>query len=312
MRDVDLSIEEGSAFGIVGLSGSGKSTLLRCLCGLDPPSSGSVFIYEKEISSISGLALREVRYQMGMVFQSFQLLSSRSVYENVAYPLEISGKTNIRSRVEEVLGLVGIAHKKDAYTAELSGGEKQRVGIARALAGNPKVLFCDEATSALDPKTTREILALLKKLNKELKVTLVLITHEMDAVRAVCDKVAVLDGGRIVETGSLAEVFSHPKEAITRHFLKTTAHEIPPHFFQTPSPQRKLLRLCLEGAIASKPIISQMVKRFLVDANILLGWMDCLQETTVGNLVIELTGEEKQIAESLAYLDENCVRYEEL
>lgn len=307
-----LSVEEGDIFGIIGLSGAGKSTLLRCLCGLEKPTSGSVFVYDKEISAISGLALREVRYEMGMIFQSFQLLSSRTVFDNVAFPLEIAGRKEVRARVDELLGLVGLAHKKNVYPSQLSGGEKQRVGIARALANQPKVLFCDEATSSLDPKTTREILSLLKQLNAQLGVTLVVITHEMEAIRAICKHLCVLDQGTIVESGSVTQIFSNPTQSMTKHFLKTTAHEIPPHFFKEVSPNKKLLRLCLEGAIAGKPIISQMVKKFSVDANILMGWMDCLQETTVGNLVIELTGDPEQIKLSLDYLKDNCIQYEEM
>ncbi|HHW15709.1 MAG TPA: ATP-binding cassette domain-containing protein, partial [Firmicutes bacterium] len=222
LRGVTLQVEKGEIFGIIGPSGAGKSTLLRCINLLERPDSGEVWVDGQEITRLSGAALRRERRTIGMVFQHFNLLSSRTVAGNVAFPLEIAGvpRPAIRARVPELLALVGLEDKANAYPAALSGGQKQRVGIARALANHPKVLLSDEATSALDPETTKSILALLRRINRELGLTIVLITHEMTVVREVCDRVAVLEDGRIVEEGAVAEVFARPQAALTRRFVQ--------------------------------------------------------------------------------------------
>ena len=246
-----------------------------------------------------------------MIFQHFYLFSSRTVAENIQYPLEISNQMS-EQRVEELLSLVGLMHWKDAYPAALSGGEKQRVGIARALANHPQVLICDEATSALDPKTTREILSLLKKLNEKLGLTIVLITHEMDVIKQICNKVAVIDKGEIVETGDVSKVFTDPQHEITKNFLQNRTHEIPAHFFKERSANVKLLRLSFKGEKAREPVITQMVRNYNVDANILLGWIDSVQNVMVGNLVLELSGTPDNIEKALQFLKNNAVHIEVL
>ncbi|MBX9745236.1 MAG: ATP-binding cassette domain-containing protein [Chlamydiales bacterium] len=314
LKEVSLSIEKQDIYGIIGLSGAGKSTLLRCLAGLISPSNGQVFFQNDEFSQLKKCSIRRLRLRMGMIFQHFNLLHSRTVAGNIAYPLEIAGISSEEreKRIDELLHLVGLTTKKNAYPPSLSGGEKQRVGIARALANKPDILFCDEATSALDPKTTREILDLLKTVNQKLGVTIILITHDMEVIKRICHKVAILEAGSIIEQGSVAEVFSNPQHPTTKHFIQGSSHEIPEEFFQTPSPDRKLLRLRFTGKAAGEPFIAQIVKQYHVDANILLGWIDRLQTTTIGTLIIELTGPAELIAKALTYLSEQSIHYEVL
>jgi len=314
LQGVSLTIAKGDVYGIIGLSGAGKSTLLRCLVGLLKPTSGTVSFLNQNIHSLPSKSFRAFRQKIGMIFQHFNLLSSRTVAGNVAYPLEIGGMTPSEraKRVDELLRLVGLFHKKEAYPATLSGGEKQRVGIARALANHPQVLFCDEATSALDPKTTQEILELLRTINKKLGVTIVLITHDMEVIKRVCNRVAVIEAGQIVEEGPVAKLFSEPEHPTTKHFIQGSTHEIPQEFFKPASPNRKLLRFRFKGTAAGEPLISQIVKKFDLDANILLGWIDRLQTTTVGTLVLELTGPEEGLNGALAYLQEKKVDHEVL
>jgi D-methionine transport system ATP-binding protein len=226
LRDISLTIENGEIFGIVGHSGAGKSTLLRLLNGLEKPTTGSVMIQQQEISNLDNKQLRQVRQKIGMIFQHFHLLWSRTVRENIAFPLEIIGlpKEVKEQKVTQLLKRVGLVERADAYPSQLSGGEKQRVGIARALANDPTVLLCDEATSALDPETTQSILQLLQEINRDTGITLVLITHEMSVVRSICDRVAVMEAGQIVELGLVKEVFSNPKHPVTRKFLQMDSH----------------------------------------------------------------------------------------
>lgn len=310
LQDVSLQIAKQEIYGIIGLSGAGKSTLIRCMAGLIEPSEGRVLFQGEEILK----DLRSFHRRIGMIFQHFNLFSSRTVSENIAYPLEIAKEPRKaqQEKVDQLLQLVGLSSKKHAYPASLSGGEKQRVGIARALAGHPKVLFCDEATSALDPKTTKEILDLLKKVNSELQVTIVLITHDMEVIKRICHKVAVIEAGSIVEEGAVSHVFADPQHSTTKQFIQGSRHEIPVHFFKPASPNHKLLRLRFKGTSASEPVISQIVKIYHVDANILLGWIDHLQTTTVGTLVIELSGPKEGIEGALRYLEAQRVHYEEL
>ena len=218
LEGIDLGIREGEFFGIIGLSGAGKSTLVRCINFLEKPSSGSVIFDGRDLGSLSEKELRQVRQQMGMIFQQFNLLMQRTALENVCFPLEIAGvkKDEAQKRALELLEIVGLSERANAYPVQLSGGQKQRVAIARALATNPKVLLCDEATSALDPQTTASILALLKRLNQEMGITVVIITHEMSVVEEVCQRVAVIANHRIVEVGSVTEIFTHPKTDATR------------------------------------------------------------------------------------------------
>lgn len=310
LKDVNFLIESGDIFGIIGPSGAGKSTLLRCLAGLLLPSEGAIFYNDGiDISLLNGEDLRNFRKSLGMVFQHFNLLTSRTVAGNISFALEIAQipKVQREERVNELLELVGLVHKRDAYPALLSGGEKQRVGIARALANHPEVLFCDEATSALDPRTTREILHLLRELNRKLGITIILITHEMEVVKAICSKVAVIDRGEIIEQGDVADVFAEPKNPTTKNLLQHSAHEIPERFLKGLSPSRRLLRLSFKGDAAGQPVISQMIKTYGVDANILLGWLDHLQTAVIGTLVIELRGEPEQIRQAMGFLEQHCI-----
>ncbi len=312
LDNVSLTIGRKDIYGIIGLSGAGKSTLIRCLARLVTPSSGRILFHGMDFASLNIGELRTFRKKTGMIFQHFNLLSSRTVAGNIAYPLEIANvpKEEQDKRINELLGLVGLKEKKNAYPSQLSGGEKQRVGIARALANHPEVLFCDEATSALDPKTTKEILNLLKNINRKLDVTIILITHEMEVIKQICNKVAVIEHGKIVEEGLVTEVFSDPKHSTTKHFLQKSSHEIPPEFFKEISANRKLLRLTFKGKAAGEPIISELVRRFDVDANILLGWIDRLQSLTLGTLIIEMTGAPEGIRNALGFLQEKHVHFE--
>ncbi len=312
LQEISLQIEKGDIYGIIGLSGAGKSTLIRCLSTLITPTSGKILFHGNDIAGLDKKALRDFRKNIGMIFQHFNLLSSRTAEGNIAFPLEIAyiAKDEQNRRVDELLRLVNLTEKKDNYPSQLSGGEKQRVGIARALANHPEVLLCDEATSALDPKTTRDILALLKDINKKLDLTIILITHQMEVIKQICNKVAVIEDGRIIEEGLVSDIFADPKQPTTKHFLQSTTHEIPIEFFKTLSPNRKLLRLRFKGKAAGEPIISELVRKFNVDANILLGWIDRLQTLTIGTLIIELTGSAEGIQASLNYLTEKSVHYE--
>ncbi len=312
LQNVSLTVDIHDVYGIIGLSGAGKSTLIRSLARLVIPSSGTILFHEKDLSAMTKHELRAFRKKTGMIFQHFNLLSSRTVAENIAYPLEIAGfpRDKQEARIDELLGLVGLTTKKDAYPSQLSGGEKQRVGIARALANHPEVLLCDEATSALDPKTTKEILNLLKTINKKLGVTIVLITHEMEVIKQICNKVAVIENGAIVEEGSVEDVFSDPQHPTTKRFLEKSSHELPLEFLNTLSPNRKLLKLRFKGKAAGEPIISELVRKFDVDANILLGWIDRLQTLFLGTLIIELSGNPDNIHDALEYLSEKFVHFE--
>jgi len=312
LDEVSFEVAEGDVYGIIGLSGAGKSTLIRCLAGLITPTSGEIVFQGEDVATMKKKALRRFRRKVGMIFQHFNLLSSRTAAGNIAYPLEIAGvdAQEIEKTVDELLHLVGLAHKKDVYPIHLSGGEKQRIGIARALAHRPTVLLCDEATSALDPKTTREVLSLLKNLRKKMGITIVVITHEMTVVKQICTKVAVMEHGKIIEQGSVSSIFSDPQHITTKQLLEHTSHEIPPEFIQKALPHRKLLRLRFKGKAAGEPLVSELVQKFHVHANILLGWIDRLDKVSVGTLIIELTGSPEGVAGALDYLTKHEVHYE--
>lgn len=302
---IDLAVEPGDIYGIIGQSGAGKSTLIRCLTLLERPSSGEIYINGLDVTKLSEKELCEARKSFGMVFQNFNLLQSRTVELNVAFPLEISGldKKKIELRVDELLEMVGLSHKKNAYPSQLSGGEKQRVGIARALANGPSLLLCDEATSALDPQSTASILSLLKSLG----LTILLITHEMDVVKAICNKVAVIEQGRIVEQGLVTDVFSKPMHLTTKNFLAHTTHSLPDQF---KDPSKCLLRLCFHGSQAKEPLISRLCKSSAIHVNILLGGLDCIDNTIIGNLVVELLGTKQEVEDALLFLKNNHVDFD--
>ncbi len=312
LKDVSFSVNKGEIFGIIGQSGAGKSTLMRCLSTLEKPSSGDIYIGSQQLSSLKKEALRVFRKKIGMIFQHFNLLSSRNVQGNIALPMELSGKSKqeIEERVDELLDCVGLKHKKDAYPSELSGGEKQRVGIARALALGPDLLFCDEATSALDPRMTKEILTLLKDLNKKLGLTIILITHQMEVIREICHKVAVIDQGEIVDIGTVSDLFSHPKHPLTKQLLQNTPHELPVDILKNALPGTLFLRLQFLGNSAKEPIITQLIRHFDISVNILLGWVDALAETNMGTLTVEISGSEENKNKALVFLKEQAIEWE--
>lgn len=314
LQNVHLEIPRGSVYGIIGMSGAGKSTLLRCLTGLERPTEGTISFDGKEFPYGNKKELELLRKQMGMVFQHFQLLSSRTVGLNIAYPLEIAGVSlqQRQERVEELLALVGLSHKKDHYPSQLSGGEKQRVGIARALATHPRLLLCDEPTSALDAKTTRDLLQLLDALNQNLGITIVIITHQLETVKQACQRVAVLAQGQIVEEGEVKQIFTQPQHPVTRHLLHLGADQVPSDLLQQSQAGKCLVRLGFEGRQAKQPVLSQMLKRYDVEANILSGGLDSLHDTIVGHLFIELSGHAEEIERALVFLRSQHIICEEL
>jgi D-methionine transport system ATP-binding protein len=298
LDDVSLTIRRGEIHGIIGRSGAGKSTLVRCINLLERPSAGRVFVSGREITSLRGRALRTARRDIGMIFQHFNVLSSKTVAGNVALPFKVAGlsRSEIAQRIPPLLELVGLAEKADAYPSELSGGQKQRVGIARALALNPSVLLCDEATSALDPETTEQILALLRDINQKLGLTIVLITHEMHVLRDIATRVAVLDHGRVVEEGATFDVLAFPKSAVARSFLSgLVAHELPPPVAARLLPAAvpdsdPVLRIVFTGEAAHDPIVADLVSRFQIEPNILHGRIDYVGDRPLGVLTLVAGG----------------------
>lgn len=306
---VDLIVDKGDIFGIVGYSGAGKSTLVRLLNGLESPTKGSVMVNGERITDMNRSELRVFRKKIGMIFQHFNLLWSRTVMENIELPLEISGvkKAERRKRAQELLELVGLVGRGDHYPSQLSGGQKQRVGIARALANDPEILLCDEATSALDPQTTDEVLDLLLEINQRLGLTIVLITHEMHVIRKVCNKVAVMEQGKIVEEGKTLDIFRHPHQEITKRFVQreVLSEEDKEVLFQElidENPHGVILSLHFSGDNANEPIISRVVRQFKVDVNIIHGSVQQAKEGAFGNLFVMILGEPAEIKEATAYI----------
>ncbi|MCR4431758.1 MAG: methionine ABC transporter ATP-binding protein [Tepidanaerobacteraceae bacterium] len=311
LEGVNLHIRKGEIFGVIGLSGAGKSTLLRCINMLEKPTSGSVEIDGVEMTSLAPGDLKEMRKKIGMIFQHFNLLNYRNVRGNVAFPLEIAGldKKAINQKVERLLELVGLSDKAESFPSQLSGGQKQRVGIARALANDPKVLLCDEATSALDPQTTLSILNLLKDINKKLGITMVIITHEMNVIKHICDSMAVIENSRVVEQGPLLEIFANPKTDTAKKFLNSiTMSELPEELkdrirsFSSYHMDGKIVKIGFFGNVTAEPIISTLVKKFDVDANILFGNVDHIQGTPYGTLVLELRGNNGSVDRAIEHL----------
>lgn len=303
VNNVSLNINKGEIFGIVGYSGAGKSSLLRCLNLLEKPTDGKVFIDNIELTSLNDKELREARQKIGMIFQHFHLVSSKTVFENVAFALKAAHKSKkeIDIRVTELLELVGLSEKRDVYPAHLSGGQKQRVGIARALANNPQVLLCDEATSALDPSTTKSILALLKKINRELGLTIVLITHEMDLVKEICDRIAVMEDGQVIEEGPVYDIFAEPMQPLTKAFINSVLHfELPDHLLE-----RRLgtiVKIQFKGNVAEESVVSDMLQNFAVKGNILHGKIEYIQGTPLGIFIMELTGNKIEVNRAIDYI----------
>ncbi len=309
LKEIDLTIESGEIFGIIGHSGAGKSTLLRMLNLLERPTGGSVSVGGVDLLALNDEDLRQFRQGVGMIFQHFNLLGSKTVGDNVAFPLKIAGKADkprIDARVDELLELVGLQRHKHKYPRQLSGGEKQRVGIARALANHPRLLLCDEATSALDPQTTRSILQLLREINEKLGLTIVLITHEMDVIRTVCDKVAVIDSGLIVERGPVSKIFLHPQHQTTRRFVQEAEHCPGNTTGVAPTPagsrHKTIRRLTFMEDTVHQPILSRTAREFGIDFSILSGRIEQIKSTTCGQMTIALEGDGVRIQEALASL----------
>lgn len=314
LEPFNLEIADGEVFGIIGHSGAGKSTLIRLINLLERPSGGRILIGDTDITALPDDALRMARQRIGMIFQHFNLLSSQTVVENIAFPMRLAGNKDakaIRARVDELLQRVGLSAHANKYPSQLSGGQKQRVGIARALANRPSILLCDEATSALDPQTTASVLDLLAEINRELKLTIVLITHEMDVVRRVCDRVAVLDAGHIVEHGAVADVFLHPQHATTRRFVREALPEeaAGEHLPYEHVPGR-IMRLSFRGEATWSPTLGRVTRDTGVDFNILAGRIDRIKDLPYGQLTLAMQGDNVDAA--LLALREAGIEVEEL
>ncbi len=323
LRGIDLKVPRGEIFGVIGRSGAGKSSLVRTINLLNRPVAGQVRVDGRDLTALAPDALRTARRDIGMIFQHFNLLASRTVFDNVALPLELEGmrRADIAARVLPLLELVGLSDLKDRYPAQISGGQKQRVGIARALASQPKVLLSDEATSALDPETTRSILALLREIRREFGLTIVLITHQMQVIKQVADKVAVIDAGRIVEQGQTLEVFSRPQHEVTRSLLDDVVPQTLPEpvlarvraiLGAAPASQAQLLRLVFSGCESDQPILSDVIRRFSVDLNILHGQIDEVQGRPFGALAVLARGATEQLRATVAYLRSSGVLVQEV
>lgn len=302
LHPTDMTIETGEVFGIVGHSGAGKSTLVRLINLLEPPTGGDILIDGENITRYNAAELRAFRRKVGMIFQHFNLLSSKTVSDNIAFPMKLAGiysKTEIRERVQELLARVSLTDHATKYPSQLSGGQKQRVGIARALACRPTILLCDEATSALDPQTTQSVLRLLAEINKELGLTIVLITHEMDVVRRVCDRVAVMDAGRVVEMGAVSDVFLHPKHPTTRDFV-FESESIDSEEMQEDLQKAngRILRLTFKGEATYQPLLGSVARASGVDFSILSGRIDHIKDTPYGQLTLSLIGGDLELAMS--------------
>jgi len=293
LHPLDLRVETGEVFGIIGRSGAGKSTLLRLINGLERPSGGSVLIDDVDIAALDAAALRKQRRRIGMIFQHFNLLASKTVAQNVAFPLRLAGDSDraaITKRVGELLELVGLGAYANHIPAQLSGGQKQRVGIARALACAPSILLCDEATSALDPETTASVLRLIGEIHRELGLTVVLITHEMDVIRRICDRVAVLDAGRLAETGKVADVFLHPQHPTTQRFVQEYEHEERVDASGSGAPSARRVRITLRGESVHAPVLARVARETQVDFGLLGGRVDRIKDTAYAQLTLALSG----------------------
>lgn len=321
LDNVSLHVPKGQICGVIGASGAGKSTLIRCVNLLERPTHGAVIIDDVDLTQLSDTELVKTRRQIGMIFQHFNLLTSRTVFENVALPLELENKSKaeIQEKTTALLALVGLSDKHNVYPANLSGGQKQRVAIARALASDPKVLLCDEATSALDPATTQSILKLLKEINRTLGITVLLITHEMEVVKRICDQVAVIDKGRLIEQGTVSEIFSNPKTELAQEFISSTFHiTLPEEYLENLSDTPKhaksypIIKFEFTGRSVDAPLLSQASKKFGVELSILTSQIDYAGGVKFGFTIAEVEGDEDAITQAKVYLMENNVRVEVL
>ncbi|MDO4222854.1 MAG: methionine ABC transporter ATP-binding protein MetN [Acinetobacter sp.] len=321
LDDISLTVDQGQICGVIGASGAGKSTLVRCVNLLERPTTGEVWVDGVELTKLNEQQLIQARRQIGMIFQHFNLLHSRTVFDNIALPLELANCTtsHIQQKVNELLTLVGLQDKANAYPSSLSGGQKQRVAIARALASDPKILLCDEATSALDPATTTAILHLLKEINQRLGITILLITHEMDVVKKICDRVVVLDHGQLIEQGKVSEVFANPQTALAQNFIRSTFNvQLPNDYLARLSPQkmashpRPIVRLEFTGQSVDAPLLSQTSKQFGVEFSILNAQIDYVGGVKFGILMAEMLGDDEAIEQSQRHLLAQQVQVEVL
>lgn len=316
LQDVSLTINDGDIFGIIGFSGAGKSTLLRMVNALETPTSGDVLIDGVNINALNHNELRQVRKGIGMVFQSFNLLNSKTVYDNIAIPLRLNkvDQTTIDKRVKELLEFVNLPDKANAYPTQLSGGQKQRVGIARALATNPSILLCDEATSALDPETTEAILALLKRINQEFNITVLVVTHEIQVIKEICNRVAVMEHGRVVETGTVLDVFSHPTEAMTKRFVQTVIPERIPDSIvanlQADTRHYELIKVRFLGDTVTKHVIYEINRTLAVETNIIFASVNQLQDSALGIFILQVVGDEVAIQSVKEFISQNGLEWE--
>ncbi|MEO3945519.1 methionine ABC transporter ATP-binding protein [Gorillibacterium sp. CAU 1737] len=317
LADINLAIEPGEIFGIIGHSGAGKSTLVRCINLLERPTGGRVIVGETDLTTLTAKELQQERRKIGMIFQHFNLLSSATVQDNIAFPLRLAKrpKEEVDRRVSELIQLVGLEEHRTKFPAQLSGGQKQRVGIARALAADPKVLLCDEATSALDPQTTASILALLRDINRRFGLTIVLITHEMQVIRAVCDRLAVIESGQIVETGRVLDVFLKPQHPTTREFIEQVEdsaelREVLKH--EKAAGTRNIVRITFIGEKTYEPVLYESMREADVSFAILQGTISRMKDTPYGQLVVELNGTTEQVEEAIRLLLARGVEVERL
>ena len=309
LSNVSLTVEKGEIFGVIGSSGAGKSTLIRCVNLLEKPNEGKVIVDNVELTKLSEAQLTLERRKIAMIFQNFNLLSSRTVFDNVAFPLELEGKSKseIKEKVDSLLELVGLKEKAKDYPANLSGGQKQRVAIARALANDPKVLLCDEATSALDPATTKSILQLLKSINQKLNLTILLITHEMEVIKSICDKVAVIDNGQLVEQGKVEQIFIHPEKDITKGFIQASLNVELPSIYQNSisnidsEDNNPLVKILITGNETQSSVIINVYDKFNVKAKIISAQLEYVGHLNFGILILELQGNNTN--EALTYLE---------
>ncbi|EMD1717783.1 methionine ABC transporter ATP-binding protein [Providencia stuartii] len=310
LQDVNLQIHEGDIFGFIGYSGAGKSSLIRLVNQLEKPSSGEVIINGKNIAHHSATETRAHKKSIGMIFQHFNLLETKTVAQNIAMPLLLSGvdKKEIQRRVDDILAYVELSDKKHQYPGQLSGGQKQRVGIARALINNPKILLCDEATSALDPQTTQSILSLLKKINREQNITILLVTHEMEVIEQICNRVAVMEAGRVVEEGTVLEIFSEPQHPTTKKFVRTVLNEeIPERVLHNLEHQSNVYRLEFLGASAQQPVVNELILQDKVKINILFANMKEISGVVLGSMFVQIVGHDEDIDQGIAFLRQRGV-----
>ncbi len=313
INNINLTINDGEIFGVIGLSGAGKSSLVRCINLLEKPTSGEIIVDNVCLSKATGKELQNERKKIGMVFQHFNLLMNKTIFENVAFPMRISkfSKQEIDKKVPELLELVGLLDKQNSYPSNLSGGQKQRVGIARALATNPSLIMCDEATSALDPTTTKQILELLKEVNEKFGITIIIITHEMEVIKSICDKVAIMEHGNIIEEGKVCEMLVRPKTQTAKTFFGKIDLDTDNKIYkQAIKTEGVLISAIFEGDRSVDPFISRMIKDFDIEASILLGNIEDINHQLIGHLVLKLEGDDYNIQKGIEYLKSEGISVE--